>query len=147
MSKSLQLRRGTTAEHQQYIGLQGEVTIDTDLGVPVVHDGVTVGGKPILSALPGTGSSTTWKLYTPGAPIASKDMLLIDTSAGPVSVTLPAGVYGETIGFMDLKGTFGVNPLTINSTGGATFLGTVSPLVHSVSRTIILTSVTNDWRF
>jgi len=146
MSKSLQLRRGTTAEHQQFIGLPGEITIDTDLGVPVIHDGVTAGGKPILSSPPGSGS-TVWKLYTPGAPIVSKDMLLIDTSAGPVSVTLPVGVYGESVGFMDLKGTFGVNPLTINSTGGATFLGTASPLVHSVSRTIILTSVTNDWRF
>ena len=47
MAKRLQLRRGSTAEHSTFTGAVGEVTIDTDKDVVVVHDGVTVGGKPM----------------------------------------------------------------------------------------------------
>ena len=44
MAKQLQLRRGTTAQHSTFTGAAGEVTIDTDKDVVVVHDGATVGG-------------------------------------------------------------------------------------------------------
>ncbi|MGL5715087.1 MAG: hypothetical protein ACRCX2_18870 [Paraclostridium sp.] len=46
MSKQLKLRRGTTAEHASFTGGSGEVTIDTDKNVVIVHDGSTVGGIP-----------------------------------------------------------------------------------------------------
>ena len=46
MAKQLQLRRGTTAQHSTFTGAVGEVTIDTDKDVVVVHDGATVGGFP-----------------------------------------------------------------------------------------------------
>lgn len=49
MSKRIQLRRGTTAEANAFTGAVGEVTIDTTKDVPVVHDGVTVGGHPVAS--------------------------------------------------------------------------------------------------
>lgn len=40
--------RGTTAQHETYIGLPGELTVDTDKNVVVVHDGVTEGGHPTV---------------------------------------------------------------------------------------------------
>ena len=46
MARRLQFRRGTTAQHSVFIGSVGEITIDTDKDVPVVHDGSTVGGFP-----------------------------------------------------------------------------------------------------
>ena len=46
MAKQLQLRRGTTAQHATFTGAVGEVTIDTDKDVVVVHDGATAGGFP-----------------------------------------------------------------------------------------------------
>jgi hypothetical protein len=46
MAKRLQFRRGTTAQHSVFTGAVGEITIDTDKDVPVVHDGYTVGGFP-----------------------------------------------------------------------------------------------------
>jgi len=46
MTTALQLRRGTTAQHSSFVGAQGEVTVDTDKNVVVVHDGVTPGGTP-----------------------------------------------------------------------------------------------------
>lgn len=43
----VQLRRGTTLEHQTFIGAAGEVTVDTDKWSAVVHDGITEGGYPL----------------------------------------------------------------------------------------------------
>ena len=40
----VKLRRGTSAEHANFVGAEGEVTVDTDKKRLVVHDGVTPGG-------------------------------------------------------------------------------------------------------
>ena len=49
MAKLLKLRRGTTTQHSSFTGAEGEVTIDTDKDVPVVHDGSTQGGHPVAA--------------------------------------------------------------------------------------------------
>ncbi len=49
MAKQLQLRSGTTTQHNTFTGAVGEVTVDTTKNVPVVHDGVTVGGHPVAA--------------------------------------------------------------------------------------------------
>ena len=49
MAIQIQLRQGTTTEHNSFTGAVGEVTVDTTKDVPVVHDGVTVGGHPVAS--------------------------------------------------------------------------------------------------
>jgi hypothetical protein len=46
MSKQVRFRRGTTAQHATFTGALGEVTVDTDKNVTVVHDGSTAGGVP-----------------------------------------------------------------------------------------------------
>ena len=50
MAKKLQLRRGTTSQHSSFTGAVGEVTVDTDKKVVVVHDGSTAGGIPLAAA-------------------------------------------------------------------------------------------------
>ena len=50
MAKKLQLRRGTTSQHSSFTGAVGEVTVDTDKDVVVVHDGSTAGGHPLVKA-------------------------------------------------------------------------------------------------
>jgi len=50
MTKQVQLRRGTTAEHLVFTGAVGELTIDTNLDVAVVHDGSTAGGHYLVGA-------------------------------------------------------------------------------------------------
>lgn len=49
MAKAIQRRRGTTAQHASFTGLAGEITVDTDKKVAVIHDGSTAGGNPLLS--------------------------------------------------------------------------------------------------
>jgi len=48
MATAVQRRRGTSVEHLTFTGLLGEVTVDTDKNVAVVHDGATAGGIPLL---------------------------------------------------------------------------------------------------
>lgn len=49
MAIQIQLRQGTTTEHDTFTGAVGEVTVDTTKDVPVVHDGVTAGGHPVAA--------------------------------------------------------------------------------------------------
>jgi hypothetical protein len=82
MTTQIQRRRGTTAQHSTFTGAVGEVTVDTDKEVLVVHDGAQAGGYPQMrengsnSAL-ALGSAATPSLkftgdtntgiYSPGA--------------------------------------------------------------------------------
>lgn len=50
MAKQVRLRRGTTAEHADFVGANGEITVDTVKHVVIVHDGVTAGGWPSANA-------------------------------------------------------------------------------------------------
>ena len=63
MAKQLQLRRGSSAEHDTFTGANGEVTVDTTNKTLRVHDGVTVGGTMLATyiapqALPSATTST-----------------------------------------------------------------------------------------
>ena len=44
----LRLRRGNTAEHANFTGAQGELTVDTDKNALVLHDGATAGVVRLL---------------------------------------------------------------------------------------------------
>jgi len=44
---NIKLRKKTNAQTTAYTGASGEVTIDTDKKVIVVHDGSTAGGIPL----------------------------------------------------------------------------------------------------
>jgi hypothetical protein len=50
MPTQLQLRRGTTVQHNTFTGVVGEVTINTSKKTAVVHDGSTAGGLELLRA-------------------------------------------------------------------------------------------------
>ena len=44
MAKTIQFKRGTTAQTNLFTGAVGEISVDTDKDVVVVHDGTTQGG-------------------------------------------------------------------------------------------------------
>ena len=48
MVKGVQFRRGSTSDHSAFTGAEGEMTIDTDKDIAVVHDGSTVGGFELV---------------------------------------------------------------------------------------------------
>lgn len=55
MPTTLQLRRGSTTQHNTFVGAAGEITVDTDKNTIVVHDGATAGGFPVFH----TGANAT----------------------------------------------------------------------------------------
>lgn len=50
MTRVLQLRRGTTAQNDNFTGLAGEITFDTTAKTLRVHDGTTLGGFALARA-------------------------------------------------------------------------------------------------
>ena len=59
MAKQVIYRRGTTAEHANFVGANGEITVDTVKHVVIVHDGVTAGGFPLANASTITANIST----------------------------------------------------------------------------------------
>ena len=134
MSTQIQRRRGTTAQHSTFTGAVGEVTVDTDKEVLVVHDGAQAGGYPQMrengsnSAL-ALGSATTPSLkfsgdtntgiYSPGA-----DQVAISTNGtGRVFVDAAGSVgIGKTPSYaLDVAGSIQITNAqairALNSTG------------------------------
>jgi len=109
MATTLKLRRGTTAAHSTFTGAAGEVTVDTDKDVVVVHDGTTAGGFPAVRA----GGTVTASAGTVSAPAITTTG---DTNTG---IFFPAA---DTIAFSEN----GVESMRIDSSGRLG-IGTVSP--------------------
>ena len=89
MATQVQLRRGTTAEHASFTGVAGEMTIDTDKDVIVVHDGATAGGHP--SAESGANSDITSMTGLGGDGISPGGALVADEA----EITLATGKTGR----------------------------------------------------
>ena len=58
MPDQLQLRGGTTTEHNSFTGALREVTVDTTKKTLVVHDGATAGGTPLMKESGGNAASS-----------------------------------------------------------------------------------------
>ena len=123
MSFAFQRRRGTTAAHTSFTGLLGELTVDTDKDVVVVHDGSTAGGVPLAKQrlVPATTSGATYTLA-----LTDAGGIVTTSSTAGVTVTVPASVFnaGDTITVIqDAAGqvTFAAaTSVTIVSTGATT---------------------------
>lgn len=110
MSTQVQFRRGTTAEHSGFTGAVGEVTVDTTKQVTVIHDGVQVGGYPLLRE---NGSNSA---LSPGS---------LSSCALKFANALNTGIYSPGLKQIALV-TDGVARLTIDQAGAATFQGNVT---------------------
>lgn len=81
MTTSVQRRRGTTAQHSTFTGLEGEITIDTTKDTAVIHDGTTVGGFPLAKENLANANPSNLTALT-GASTAADDLFVVyDTSS------------------------------------------------------------------
>ena len=137
MTTAVQHRRGTTAEHAVFTGLEGEVTIDTTKDTAVIHDGSLAGGYPLAKESLANVNPGALSAITGSATAADDVFLMYDTSATSMkkitraelnnaieadalaSVTITGGtINGTSVG----ASTPSTGAFTTLSTSGATTL-------------------------
>lgn len=143
MSKRIQLRRGTTAETNTFTGAVGEVTVDTTKDVPVVHDGVTVGGFPAASKANADGTISLIKKDGTSAGTINADGLfnntLTSTNTNQALTAAQGKVLKDTLD-TTVSSSFGIGQTWQNMTAsrvvGTTYTNTSGrPIMVSVQGT------------
>ena len=83
MAKQLQLRQGTTTEHNTFTGAVGEVTVDTTNKTLRVHDGSTVGGTRLATLTGGLVPTT----QLPAATTSVQGAVILNNTVTSTSAT------------------------------------------------------------
>jgi hypothetical protein len=119
MSTQIQRRRGTTAEHSTFTGVEGELTVDTTKDTAVVHDGTTVGGHPLQKQYPPLGSAaaptytftgdTNTGIFSPSA-----DQVAVATNGTGRLFVDSTGVISTELGWTNSRFNI-VNPNTVST--------------------------------
>jgi hypothetical protein len=149
MPTQVQLRRGTTVQHESFTGAQGEVTVNTTKKTIVVHDGSTVGGTEIakadLSNVSTITATTAATLATPrnigGVSFngsANIDLPGVNT-AGNQNTTGSAATLttARNIGGVSFNGSAAIDLPGVNTTGNQNTTGSAATL--TTGRTIAIT--------
>jgi len=152
LAKQLQLRKGTTTEHNTFTGAVGEVTVDTTKDVPVVHDGVTVGGHPVAAKANTDGTISLIKKDGTSAGTINADGLFNNTltstntnqaltaAQGKVlKDALDAASFGVGQTWQDVTGSRARSTNYINNTGKAIFVNIYSTISGDNSAEVTLT--------
>jgi len=111
MTKQVQFRRGTTAQHSSFTGALAEITVDTNKKTAIVHDGTQVGGFPLVGSF---GGSFTFTTDLDLIPAATKTLSLRGGNGATASLTFDASNNAQF--FHDLTiGNADTDNLTLNS--------------------------------
>jgi hypothetical protein len=138
----------------QYVGLKaaGTVASSYTLVLPTatgtVDQVIKTDGSGNLSFTTLT-SGTSWQaVKTTGFTAVAGEGYFCDTTSAAFTATLPAGVLGDEISFIDYAGTFDTNNLTIAPNGAEKIQGSAASLTVSVERaglTLVYTDGTQGW--
>ena len=125
MAKVVQRRRGTTSEHSSFVGLVGEITVNTTTKTAVVHDGTTAGGFA-LARSDGTNLSTAAGTISGaslvGNSIGIGQLNVADGTAGQVLSTDGSGTLSFiNVGLTALGITDGTAGQVLSTNGSGTF--------------------------
>lgn len=128
MAKALQRRRGTTAEHANFTGLEGEFTYDTTEKRIVAHDGATNGGIPMAkkSEVDAIDVGVTSFNGSKGAVTYSAPVSSVNGQTGAVTVDVGVTSFNGSKGAVTYSAP-------VSSVNGKT--GAVTGLVTSVNGT------------
>ena len=137
MAKRLQLRQGTTTEHNTFTGAVGEVTVDTTKDTLVVHDGVTVGGHPVASKANADGTISLIKKDGTSAGTINADGLfnntLTSTNTNQALTAAQGKVLKDTLNTA-VSSSFGVGQtwknLTSSRASGVTYTNSTGKPIH-----------------
>ena len=128
MAKQVKRRRGTTAEHTTFAGVEGEITVDTDKQTIVVHNGTAPGKYLMREDASNMAANSVTIVHLDVDDGDADDFLQTD---GNNNLTFaPIDVAGSTIGAVggDISGTIanalirdnkvGVAELAVTEAGG-----------------------------
>jgi len=97
-----------------------------------------------------TGSSSTWSNVSSNVTAAAGDKLFVDTSANPITITLPASpAFGSEIRVIDIKGTSANNKITLDNNGN-NIEGITDSLEVNINRAafgLVFYDATEGWVF
>ena len=143
-SSPIQQFRGTTAQHKTYKGLPGELTVDTDKNVVVVHDGSTAGGHPMVPdkfMLKSAGGILTFNAGAE-APLQG-DSVAMEINLTALEEALGGSLTaGEGITITE-EGVIQVDQDWLAAQMPSAFV--VLPLYFAFSDEVIHTVLANDW--
>jgi hypothetical protein len=138
----------------EYVGLKapGTVSASYTLTLPTATgtaDQILVtDGSGNLSFADNSGGTSWQAVKTTGFTAAAGEGYFCDTTSAAFTATLPAGVLGDEISFIDYAGTFDTNNLTIAPNGAEKIQGSAASLTVSVERaglTLVYTDGTQGW--
>jgi len=141
MPTVVQFRRGTTAQNNNFLGANGEISVDTTLNVLRVADAVTLGGFAMVgqncvqtianktytgTLLSVTGNVTGNYIFGNGSQLSGIDATSIQSGTSNVKVTTAGGNVAVSVGGTSnvvvwaSTGTYttGISSVTGNITGG-----------------------------
>ena len=98
----------------------------------------------------GIGGGNPWVAKNSSYTAVAGDRLLVDTSSGAVTITLPSSPsMGDQVTFIDLDGTFDSNALTVARNGEAIMaLGQdMTVNLKNAAFALVFTDGTNGWKF
>ena len=111
MTKQVQFRKGTTAEHFNFTGALAEITVDTDKNTAVVHDGSTPGGFELAKA--------RWTFVSGNFTVGTNQKYTVDSqnSPGGFNLTMPTPrAVGDWVWVEDFSNFLSINPINVVST-------------------------------
>jgi hypothetical protein len=147
------LRLGDTTGGE-YVGLKapGTVSASYTLTLPTATgtaDQILVtDGSGNLSFTDNSGGTSWQAVKTTGFTAVAGEGYFCDTTSAAFTATLPVGVLGDEISFIDYAGTFDTNNLTIAPNGAEKIQGSAASLTVSVERaglTLVYTDGTQGW--
>ena len=156
MTKQVQIRRGSTSQHNSFTGVSGEITVDTDLNSIRVHNNSLAGGFLLAknSDLTTANVAEVTNLYFTNSrsrlALTSGNSIGYDNTTGNITLTpsgVTASVYGNsTIVPIITVDTFGrvtgISNATITASGTITSVVGVSS--GAVSNTQIASGVSTE---
>jgi len=148
----------STGLEVQNLNVSGVSTLSSAIvgtSVTITSSGLNVTGVVTATSFVGDGSGLTnvspfnWTTKTSNYTALAKDGLFVNTSSGPITITLPSSPStGDYIHFLDLNGTFATNNLTV-ARNGNNIIGVASDLVVDINNsglTLVYTNATNGWK-
>jgi hypothetical protein len=125
----------------------GNVTADRFLKVASVSGSGTTGVGQLSFAEVSGG--TSWQaVKTSSFTAAAGEGYFVNTTSNVITMTLPAGVLGEEVAFIDYAGTFDSYTFTVASNGSEKIHGSTDDLTISTERaanTLVYTDSTQGW--